>query len=249
MVKVILSGANGKMGRVIHRCIAEREDCRIVAGFDQNNTVYSDFPIFEHPAEFEGDADVIIDFSHPSALQELMGYAKSKKIPVVVATTGYTPEQIAYIKECTAEIPVFFSFNMSLGVNLLVNLAKRAAEILGGQFDIEIIEKHHNQKIDAPSGTALMIADGINETLGETQKYMYDRHSQRKKRDKNEIGIHAVRGGTIVGEHEVIFAGHDEIISLKHQAMSKEIFAVGSINAAIFLCGKQPGLYDMSKMV
>ena len=167
----------------------------------------------------------------------------------MVATTGYSAEQIAYIKESAKEIPIFFSFNMSLGVNLLVTLAKKAAEVLGGQFDIEIVEKHHNQKIDAPSGTALMIADGINETLNNTQKYMYDRHSQRKKRDKNEIGICAVRGGTIVGEHEVIFAGHDEVLTLKHQAMSKEIFAVGSINAAVFLKGKEPGMYDMSKMV
>lgn len=249
MVNVIISGANGKMGKVINRCVQERDDCRVVAGFDLYTEIYSDFPIFAHPSEYTGEADVIIDFSNPAATHDLLEYAKERKLPVVLATTGYSPEQIAYIKECAEEIPVFFSFNMSLGVNLLVNLAKKATEILGGQFDIEIVEKHHNQKIDAPSGTALMIADGINETLSNTYKYMYDRHSQRKKRDKNEIGIHAVRGGTIVGEHEVIFAGHDEVLSLKHQAMSKEIFAVGGINAAVFLVGKEPGLYDMSKMV
>jgi 4-hydroxy-tetrahydrodipicolinate reductase len=249
MVQIILSGANGKMGHVIERCVSEREGCRITAGFDLNTDVYGDFPIYQNPEDYIGEADVIIDFSNPAFLHPLMEYAKKRKLPVVVATTGFSPEQIAYIKECAEEIPVFFSFNMSLGVNLLVTLAKKAAEVLGGQFDIEIIEKHHNQKIDAPSGTALMIADAVNETLGHTQKYMYDRHSQRKKRDKDEIGIHAVRGGTIVGEHEVIFAGHDEIISLKHQAMSKEIFAVGSVNAALFLCGKEHGLYDMGKMV
>ncbi len=249
MIKIALSGANGKMGQVISRCVAQREDCKIVAGFDLNTEVYSDFPIFKRVDDFIGEVDVIIDFSNPVVIEDLLEYAKRHNIPVVVATTGYAPEQVEYIKESAKKIPIFFSFNMSLGVNLLVNLAKRATEILGGQFDIEIVEKHHNQKIDAPSGTALMIADGINEVLSDTQKYMYDRHSQRKKRDKNEIGIHAIRGGTIVGEHEVIFAGHDEIISLKHQAMSKEIFAVGSINAALFLADKKPGLYDMSKMI
>ncbi len=249
MTKIIISGANGKMGRVISRCVDECEDCCVAAGFDLYTETYSDFPIFAKPSEFDGEADVIIDFSNPTLIHDLLEYAKARKLPVVVATTGYSAEQIAYIKESAKEIPIFFSFNMSLGVNLLVTLAKKAAEVLGGQFDIEIVEKHHNQKIDAPSGTALMIADGINETLNNTQKYMYDRHSQRKKRDKNEIGICAVRGGTIVGEHEVIFAGHDEVLTLKHQAMSKEIFAVGSINAAVFLKGKEPGMYDMSKMV
>lgn len=249
MTKIILSGANGKMGRVISRCIDERDDCLVVAGFDRYTKIYSDFPIFAKPCEFEGKADVIIDFSNPDILEDLMEYAINTNTPVVLATTGFDKEQIEYIKKCSNKIPIFFSFNMSLGVNLLVNLAKKATEILGGQFDIEIIEKHHNQKIDAPSGTALMIADAINETMENRLNYNYNRHSKRTKRDKNEIGIHAVRGGTIVGEHEVIFAGHDEIISLKHQAMSKEIFAVGSINAAIFLKGKNPGMYDMSKML
>lgn len=249
MTRIILSGANGKMGRVISRCVDERTDCKIVAGLDLNTESYSDFPIYSAVSEITEEADVVIDFSHPSVMSGLLSFAIERKLPVVVATTGFTPEQVAQIKQAAEQIPVFFSFNMSLGVNLLVNLAKRATEVLGGQFDIEIIEKHHNQKIDAPSGTALMIADAINETMGMTQKYMYDRHSQRKKRDKNEIGIHAVRGGTIVGEHEVIFAGHDEVISLKHQAMSKEIFAVGAVNAAVFLSEKPAGLYDMGKMI
>lgn len=249
MTKIILSGANGKMGKVISRCVDEREDCKIVAGFDIYTETYSDFPIYANPCEFKGQADVIIDFSNPDLLNDLMDYSKNTKTPVVLATTGFSAEQIEYIKECSKEIPIFFSFNMSLGVNLLVTLAKKATEILGGQFDIEIIEKHHNQKIDSPSGTALMIADAINQTMDNSLNYTYDRHSKRVKRDKNEIGIHSVRGGTIVGEHEVIFAGHDEIISLKHEAMSKEIFAVGSINAAIFLKDKVSGMYDMSKMV
>lgn len=249
MTKIILSGANGKMGKVISRCIDERDDCLVVAGFDKYTKPYSDFKIYEKPSDFDGKADVIIDFSNPDLLSDLMDYAIKTKTPVVLATTGFSKEQIEYIKECSEKIPIFFSFNMSLGVNLLVNLAKKATEILGRQFDIEIIEKHHNQKIDAPSGTALMIADAINESMDNSLNYTYDRHSKRVKRDKNEIGIHAVRGGTIVGEHEVIFAGHDEIISLKHQAMSKEIFAVGSINAAVFLKDKPNGMYDMSKMV
>lgn len=249
MVEIILSGANGKMGHVIDKCVAERDDCKIVAGIDLNTTPYGDFPIYSKPSEYTGSGDVIIDFSHPSALDDLLAFAKERKIPFVAATTGYSAEQIDKIKEAAKEIPVFFTFNMSLGINLLVNLAKKATEILGGQFDIEIIEKHHNQKIDAPSGTAIMLADAINETMDNTQKYIYDRHAQRKKRDANEIGIHAVRGGTIVGEHEVIFAGRDEVISLKHQAMSKEVFAVGSINAAVFLKGQAPGLYDMSKLI
>lgn len=249
MTNIILSGASGKMGKVINSCISDRNDCRVVAGIDLNTHVYSDFPIYQSPCEFQGEADVIIDFSNPALIHQLLDFAVNRNLPIVVATTGYSADQIEEIKQAAKKIPVFFSFNMSLGVNLLVSLAKKATEILGGQFDIEIVEKHHNQKIDAPSGTALMLADSINETLNNTQKYMYDRHSQRKKRDKNEIGIHAVRGGTIVGEHEVIFAGRDEIISLKHQAMSKEIFAVGSVNAALFLSTQNPGLYDMSKMV
>jgi 4-hydroxy-tetrahydrodipicolinate reductase len=249
MKRIVISGCSGKMGRVISHCIEERKDCKVVAGFDIMTESYSDFPIFKKPKEYVGEADVIIDFSHPSLIHDLLDYAVERNIPVVVSTTGFNKDQIDFIQETSRKIPVFFSFNMSLGVNLLVELAKKATQVLGGQFDIEIIEKHHNQKIDAPSGTAIMIADAINDTLDNTCKFVYDRHSQRKKRDKNEIGIHAVRGGTIVGEHEVIFAGRDEIITLSHSAMSKEIFAVGSVNAAVFLSGKTPGLYNMSDLV
>ncbi len=249
MTKIAICGANGKMGKTIYRCVAERDDCEIIAGIDINTDKYADFPIFEKPFDMPEKPDVIIDYSHPSTLTSLLEYCLSTGTPVVLATTGYSEEQIAEIKKSSQQIPVFFSWNMSLGINLLVELAKKAAEVLGNQFDIEIIEKHHNQKIDAPSGTALMIANAVNETLDNKHSYMYDRHSQRKKRDKNEIGIHAVRGGTIVGEHEVIFAGTDEVITLSHSAASKTVFAVGSINAAVFIKGKSAGIYDMSALI
>lgn len=249
MTKIAVCGANGKMGRTIYRCISERDDCVVIAGIDVNTEKFADFPIFAKPSEMTEKPDAIIDYSHPSTLTPLLEYCLSNSVPVVLATTGYSEEQIAEIKKAAQQIPVFFSWNMSLGINLLVGLSKKAAEVLGGQFDIEIVEKHHNQKIDAPSGTALMIANAINETLDNKYNYMYDRHSQRKKRDKNEIGIHAVRGGTIVGEHEVIFAGTDEVITLSHSAASKSVFAVGSINAAIFLKDKPAGIYDMSALI
>ncbi|MBQ7782833.1 MAG: 4-hydroxy-tetrahydrodipicolinate reductase, partial [Oscillospiraceae bacterium] len=193
--------------------------------------------------------DVIIDFSHPSALDKLLEYCLSTGTAAVIATTGYTEEQIAKIKAAGEQIPVFFSFNMSLGINLLANLAKTAAKLLGGQFDIEIVEKHHNQKIDAPSGTAIMLGDAINGVLDEKYHYEYDRHSRRMKREKYEIGMHAIRGGTIVGEHDIIFAGRDEVITLSHSAASKEVFAVGAVNAAVFLSKQSKGMYDMSDVI
>lgn len=249
MIDVILCGANGKMGHTIENCIADRENVRVVCGIDINDKEYAKFPIYKTFNEFSDKADVIIDFSHPSMLNAVLEYAIEQNIPLVAATTGYNDEQIEQIKRASEKIPVFFTFNMSIGVNLLVDLAKRAAVALSDQFDIEIIEKHHNQKIDAPSGTAIMLANAINTACEDKYQYEYDRHSKRQKRAKNEIGIHAIRGGTIVGEHEVIFAGRDEIVKLTHTAMSKDIFAVGSINAAIFLSSQQPGLYDMGDMV
>jgi 4-hydroxy-tetrahydrodipicolinate reductase len=249
MKRIILSGCHGKMGHVITQRISERSDCIIVAGFDIDSEMKEPFPVLSDPRNFDGNADVIIDFSHPSFLPRLLAFAKERKIPAVIATTGMKDEQINQMKEAASEIPIFFSANMSLGVNLILDLAKKAAAVLSNSFDIEIIEKHHNQKVDAPSGTALMIADSISSTLEQKPLYVYDRHEERKKRDKNEIGIHSVRGGTIVGEHEVIFAGKDEIITIKHSAMSKEIFATGAINAAIFISGKMPGIYDMSDLV
>lgn len=249
MKQIILSGCNGKMGHVISDIVMGRDDCTIVAGFDLNTQRQYDYPVYAKPSEYTGGGDVIIDFSHPSLLTSLLDYAEEKKIPIVLATTGYSKAQLEEIHAAAQRLPVFFSANMSLGINLMVELAKKAASVLGGSFDIEIIEKHHNQKIDAPSGTALMIADAVSGVLSEKPQYVYDRHSQRKKRDKNEIGIHAIRGGTIVGEHDIMFAGRDEILTISHTAMSKEVFASGAVNAAVFMCGKAPGLYNMKDMV
>jgi len=249
MTNIILCGANGKMGRVITRLASEDEDCKIVAGVDISDFGENDYPVFKSFADIDVEADVIVDFSHPSVLAGLLEYAKVKKLPVIIATTGLTEEQRASLVESSKEIPVFFSANMSLGINLIIALAKKATAILEGNFDIEIIEKHHNQKIDAPSGTALAIADAISDTLSCPPEYVYDRHSVRKKREKQEIGIHSIRGGSIVGEHQVIFAGQDETIELKHQATSKEVFAVGSIKAAKFMNGKPKGFYTMDNLI
>ena len=249
MTNIVISGANGKMGRVINSVISAREDCRVIAGIDINTETYADFPIVTNPSELLEKPDVIIDFSHPLALDNLIGYALSTGTPLVLATTGYSDEQIAKIKSSSEQIPVFFTFNMSLGINLLVELAKQATSVLGNQFDIEIIEKHHNQKIDAPSGTAIMLADAINETLDNKMQYTYDRHSQRKKREKNEIGVHAVRRGNIVGIHEVLVSTDSQTITLKHEAHSRALFAEGAVSAAEFILGKDAGLYNMNSIV
>lgn len=249
MTNIAICGANGKMGKTIYNCIKERDNCKVVAGIDLYTEQYADFPIVSKPSELLVKPDVIIDFSNPASLDGLLEYGLTTGTPIVVASTGYSDEQIQKIKSASQQIPVFFTFNMSLGINLLVELAKKAASVLGDQFDIEIVEKHHNQKIDAPSGTAIMLANAINETLNNSKHYVYDRHSRRQKREKSEIGMHAIRGGTIVGEHDVIFAGHDEVITLSHSASSKTVFAEGSINAAIFLKDQPAGLYDMSMLI
>jgi 4-hydroxy-tetrahydrodipicolinate reductase len=248
MLKIILSGCNGKMGRVITDIINKRNDASIVAGVDLDLSQNGPFPVFNNFNDITVDADVIIDFSHPSVLTAMLDFAKAKKLAAVIATTGFSNEQIELINSAAKEIPVFFSFNMSLGINLLAELCRKAATVLEG-FDIEIIEKHHNQKIDAPSGTAILLANEINDELNGKMSYEYDRHSKRQKREATEIGIHAVRGGTIVGEHDVIFAGRDEIITLSHSARSKEVFAVGAVNAAFFLSGKPAGMYSMKELV
>lgn len=249
MIKVAITGANGKMGRVIASIIAERDDCEIIAGIDLNTAENGVFPIVTEPSLLPEKPDVIIDFSHPSALDKLLEYCINTGTAAVIATTGYSDEQITKIKTAAEQVPVFFSFNMSLGINLLANLAKTAAKLLGGQFDIEIVEKHHNQKLDAPSGTAIMLGNAINGVLEDKYHYVYDRHSRRMKREKYEIGMHAIRGGTIVGEHDIIFAGRDEVITLSHSAASKEVFAVGAVNAAVFLAKQDAGLYDMSDVI
>lgn len=249
MLNIAVCGCCGKMGRVIDDIISARDDCRICFGVDICGERYGNFPVYKKFSEADETPDVIIDFSHPSLLDELLDNAMTNGTPVVIATTGYSDEQIAAINKASEQIPIFFTFNMSLGINLMEELARKAASVLGGQFDIEIIEKHHNQKLDAPSGTALMLAGALNDELGKSKTYVYDRHSVRQKRSKNEIGIHSVRGGTIVGEHEIIFAGRDEVFSLRHEAHSKQIFAVGAVNAAVFMVGKKAGMYNMKDLL
>lgn len=249
MTNIVICGANGKMGHTVAELVAQREDCQVIAGVDTYTKQYSDFPIVESPQQLPQQPDVIIDFSNPASLDGLLEYGLLHNVALVLATTGYSDEQIAKIQAAAQQIPVFFTFNMSLGINLLVKLAKKAVSILGDQFDIEVVEKHHNQKIDAPSGTAIMIANAINAERDNQYHYVYDRHARRMKREKSEIGMHAIRGGTIVGEHDIIFAGQDEVITLSHSAASKRVFAVGAVNAAVFLKGKAAGMYDMAQLV
>jgi 4-hydroxy-tetrahydrodipicolinate reductase len=249
MIRIAITGACGKMGRVIAGLCKQRSDCEVAFGVDIAGAQYDSFPVYKSVFELPEKPDVIIDFSHPSALADLLSYGKMNNVPLVIATTGYSDEERAQITAASAQIPIFFTFNMSIGINLLVELAKKATQILGGQFDIEIVEKHHNLKKDAPSGTAIMIAEAINAEMNNKNHFVYDRHSVRKPRDKDEIGIHSIRGGTIVGEHDVIFAGHDEVITLSHSAQSKEVFAAGSVNAAVFLAGKPAGMYAMSDLI
>lgn len=247
MTKIILSGCMGRMGKAITNIVAESQDAEIVCGFDITDGDCG-YPVYSDYSSVSVDADVMIDFSHPSNLSNLLTYAQKNRLPVVVATTGLTEDQKKELADAAKIVPVFFSANMSLGINLLIRLAKQAAKILEGSFDIEIIEKHHNKKIDAPSGTALAIADGISQSLSEKPEYIYERHSVRKPRSKNEIGLHAVRGGTIVGEHEVLFAGPDELITLAHSAQSREVFAQGAVRAAMFLSKKNAGFYTMDDL-
>ncbi|MBQ3426151.1 MAG: 4-hydroxy-tetrahydrodipicolinate reductase [Clostridia bacterium] len=249
MTRIIMNGCNGKMGQVISRLADEDSETEIVCGVDINTEKKNSYPVVGSIDEFDGKADVVIDFSHPSCLTSILSYCKRTKTPVILATTGYSEEQKNEFKAASEEIPVFFSANMSLGINLLISLAKQAAKLLEGSFDIEIVERHHNKKIDAPSGTALAIADAIDETLSYPAEYVFDRHSVRRKRKNTEIGISAVRGGTIVGDHEIIFAGNDEVIELSHHAHSKEVFAVGAIKAAKYMAGKRAGMYDMNMLV
>lgn len=249
MTRIIISGCNGKMGRVLTSCAVQRNGCEVVAGIDVKPNEQDAFPVYRSPGEFDGKADALIDFSNPSLLAPLLDFGKKTHTPLVLCTTGYEKEQVAALTKAAEEIPVFYSGNMSLGINLLIELAKEAGRVLGKSFDVEVIEKHHNQKIDAPSGTALMIADGISQAEERNMRYIYDRHSQRKKRSPDEIGIHSVRGGSIVGEHEVIFAGPGEVITISHSAQSKEIFAAGALDAAVFLANKGPGLYSMSDLI
>lgn len=249
MTNILIHGCGGKMGRVVAELVKSETDCQVVAGIDPTVPVL-DFPVYSSCASCNTQADVIIDFSTAGAVPDLLEYVRAKKIPVVLCTTALSDETLQMVQEVSRETAILKSANMSLGVNLLLDLVQRAAIILADSgFDIEILEKHHNQKIDAPSGTAMAIADAVNHALEERYHYVYNRSDVRQKREKTEIGIHAVRGGNIVGEHDVIFAGRDEIVELNHRATSREVFAVGALKAAKFLSGKPAGLYTMKDVL
>lgn len=250
MIKVIMHGCNGRMGQVISGIAAEDETVEIVAGVDVSNHIQNTYPVFSDIRECDVKADVIIDFAAAAAVDGLLAYCVEKQIPCVLCTTGLSDEQLTAVEEASKKVAILKSANMSLGVNTLLKLLKEAAGVLApAGFDIEIVEKHHNQKVDAPSGTALALADAINEEFDNSYEYVYDRSQVRKKRDGKEIGISAVRGGTIVGDHDVIFAGIDEVITFSHRAYSKAVFAKGAVQAAKFLAGKPAGRYEMSDVI
>ncbi len=250
MINVLMHGCNGKLGQVVTKISKSDNELQIVAGVDPDLSKPHDFPVYENIFDCNTEVDVIIDFSIAHAVPTLLSYATAKNIPVVICTTGLNEEQIEEVHKASQAIPIFFAANMSIGVNLLINLAKRTAEILcDSGFDIEIVEKHHNQKIDAPSGTAFAIAEAIQDSLNNEYTLCFDRSSIREPRQPKEIGMHAVRGGTIVGEHDIIFAGTDEVITLSHSATSKDVFAVGALKAAKFLAYKFPGLYNMDHLL
>lgn len=250
MIKIILCGCNGKMGQVISEIVGNDAETQIVAGIDLNTEAKNGYPVFARIAECDREADVIIDFSHPSVLSEVLQYSVTRQVPLVLCTTGLSEEQIKEVENSAEQVAILRSANMSLGINMLLKLIQEAAKILApAGFDIEIVERHHNQKLDAPSGTALALADSLNQAMNQEYFYKYDRSAERAKRNKKEIGISAVRGGTIVGEHEIIFAGKDEVIELKHTAYSKAIFGNGAVQAAKFLAGCPAGLYDMSDVI
>ena len=246
MLKIIINGYSGSMGKVLTKCANEDSELEIICGASKDDLDVP-FKTYHKMSEVEELADVIIDFSHHSTIEDTLSYAIKTKTPIVIATTGFNDEELTKIKKASNIIPIFHSSNMSLGVNVLVKLVKEAAKSLNG-FDIEIIEKHHNKKLDAPSGTAVMIANGVKEVLPDSE-YIYGRHGRSDKRSSNEIGIHAIRGGTIVGEHTTIFAGHDEVVEIKHSAQSKDIFAKGAIAAAKFLVKQEAGYYNMNNML
>ncbi|MCD7736770.1 MAG: 4-hydroxy-tetrahydrodipicolinate reductase [Lachnospiraceae bacterium] len=250
MIRVIMSGCCGHMGQVVTEIVGSREDMEIVAGFDVYDSGRMPYPVYASPADCDVEADVVIDFSSVKALDGLLAYCVEKQVPAVLCTTGYTQEQLDQITAASEKVAILKSANMSLGINLLQALLKEAAKVLApAGFDIEIVEKHHNRKLDAPSGTAIALADSINEAMDGAYEYTYDRSRQKKSRDKSEIGISAVRGGTIVGEHEVLFAGLDEVIEFKHTAYSRSIFAKGAVQAAAFLSGKPAGYYGMDDVI
>ena len=250
MTKIIMHGCNGRMGQNITKIVEADQGAEIVAGIDVFDGIKNTYPVFKSLAECDVEADVIIDFSLPSSLDALLDYCVNKQVPVVLCTTGLSPEQLEQVKEASGKVAILKSANMSMGINLLQKLLKDAAPLLADAgFDIEIVEKHHKMKKDAPSGTALALGDSINEALTEKYDYVYDRSTRSMERPKNEIGYSVVRGGTIVGDHDVIFAGEDEVITLSHRAYSRAIFGKGAVQAAKFLAGKPAGMYDMGDVI
>ncbi|MCK9482510.1 MAG: 4-hydroxy-tetrahydrodipicolinate reductase [Bacteroidia bacterium] len=248
MTRVILNGCNGRMGKTLATLIASQQNVEVVAGIDLNQGDAS-FPVFSSLSECDVIADVIIDFSTPQSLHSYVPSAVEKGLALVVATTGLEEKELSLLEEASSKIAIFRSGNMSLGINLLQKVVATAAKVLADSFDVEIVEKHHNQKQDSPSGTALMLADSVNEALDNSLSYTFGRHGLKTKREKGELGIHAVRGGTIVGEHEVLFAGEDEVISFSHRAFSRNVFATGAIAAAKYITTVAPGIYNMSDML
>ncbi|UPA30763.1 4-hydroxy-tetrahydrodipicolinate reductase [Terrisporobacter glycolicus] len=246
MLRVIINGYSGSMGKVLTKCVNEDSELQLVCGVSRDELDVT-FKTYHKMSEVEENADIIIDFSNHCAIYDVLDYATKTKTPLVIATTGFNDEELGEIEKASSIIPIFHSSNMSLGVNVLVKLVKDAAKALNG-FDIEIIEKHHNKKLDSPSGTAVMIANGIKEVLPGSE-CIYGRYGRSEKRKPTEVGIHAIRGGTIVGEHTTIFAGHDEVVEIKHTAQSKDIFAKGAIAAAKFLVNKEAGYYNMNNML
>lgn len=250
MIKVLLNGCNGRMGQVITKIISEKKDMEIVCGVDiVPDKAVNPYPVYASLDQVKEKADVIIDFSNHSCIKKLVEYGVSSKTPMVICTTGLDDEDKSLVVKASQSVPILMSGNMSLGINLVLSLVQKAAQVLWDDFDVEIIEKHHNQKLDAPSGTALMIADAISSAAGVKPDYKFGRYGKSDKRNPSEIGIHSIRGGAIVGEHEVIFAGAGEVIEIKHSALSREVFAYGAVKAASFLCRKEKGFYNMKDVI
>ena len=250
MTRIIMHGCNGRMGQMITGIVANDPDVDIVAGVDVSDHIQNNYPVYKSISECDAQADVIIDFANASAVDVLLEYAAGRQIPVVLCTTGLSDAQLDHMKQASTKVAILKSANMSLGINTIMKLLKEITPLFAESgFDIEIVEKHHNQKLDAPSGTALALADSVNEALNNEYEYVYDRSQRREKRPKKEIGISAVRGGSIVGDHDVIFAGMDEVVTISHTAYSRAVFGKGAVAAAKFLAGKGPGMYDMSDVI
>jgi len=250
MTDLIIQGINGRMGHTLVEKISARSDCRIVAGVDQKAGQIGDIPVYASLEDLPEAKGIVIDFTSPAGTVHAAQFCAAHGMPCVLCSTGLSKEDEAVVEQASEKVPVFRSANMSVGINLILELLKKCASVLGDGYDVEIIEKHHNQKLDAPSGTAIMLAEAVSSALPYEAGYVYDRHERLEKRPAHEIGIHAVRGGTIVGEHSVLFCGRDEIIEIKHSALSREVFAVGAVDAAAFLAGQtEPGMYDMSHVI